>query len=793
MSLKGQYIEANTHFPLFKIRLSDADESTLSAISNEMGLGLNREEMNRARTYFVRRSRDPTDVELQTLGQTWSEHCYHKTFKGDIVTDKETIHSLLRSYIAKATRELNHPWCYSVFEDNAGIIEFERGFLIASKVETHNHPSAIEPFGGAATGTGGVIRDPLGVWAEPIACTDILGFGPLDYDISKLPRGVKHPSYILRGVVAGIGTYGNNMGIPTVNGAIIFDDSYVGNVVVYCGCIGIIPPGKYVKDTREGDIALLVGGRTGRDGIHGVTFASAELTQESEETSRSAVQIPNPIEEERMKRAILSTRDRELGSGITDLGGGGLSSAIGEMAYRSDCGVEVDLEKIPLKATDLAPWEIYISESQERMLLSVRKENLDEVLSIFKTEDVLANPIGVFTSEKRLKVRYQGYTVADIDMDFLFSPPKIRYKAEWKRKTIPEPKLKEPKDLTSHLKKLLSSPNIASKESVVRTYDHEVKGNTVLKPFQGKYAGPNDGAVIKPLDDSWRGIAISCGINPEYGKIDPYWMAASSIDEAIRNNIAVGGQRIALLDNFTWGNPDKPDRLGDLVRAVKACYNFAKAFETPFISGKDSLFNESPLGPITPTLLITAIGIVPDIRKVVSMEVKRKNSLLYLIGVTRNEMGGSAYYLSEKLSGGHVPKVNDTLAKKTFNRVSKAIDNGLLLACHDLSEGGLGVAAAEMMFSSEWGTTLDLAAVTREDLERNDLILFSESNSRFLVEVTPRKRNEFEKMMDDVPISLIGKVNSKNEFIVKGIDGTPVVTTDLKSLREAWKNLEWSR
>ncbi|UCD73063.1 MAG: phosphoribosylformylglycinamidine synthase subunit PurL [Candidatus Bathyarchaeota archaeon] len=793
MSLKGRYKEANTHFPLFKIQLSDADEGALLAISNEMGLGLNREEMTHVKTYFVKKSRDPTDVELQTLGQTWSEHCYHKTFKGDITTDKGIIHGLLKSYIAKATRELDHPWCYSVFEDNAGIIEFERGFLIASKVETHNHPSAIEPFGGAATGTGGVIRDPLGVWAEPIACTDVLGFGPLDYDVSKLPRGIKHPSYILRGVVAGIGTYGNNMGIPTVNGAIIFDDSYVGNVVVYCGCIGIIPPGKYVKDTREGDIALLVGGRTGRDGIHGVTFASAELTQESEETSRSAVQIPNPIEEERMKRAILSTRNQELGSGITDLGGGGLSSAIGEMAYRSGCGVEVDLEKIPLKATDLAPWEIYISESQERMLLSVRKENLDEVLSIFKTEDVLANPIGVFTSEKRLKVRYQGYTVADLDMDFLFSPPKIRYKAEWRRKTFPEPELKEPKDLTSHLKKLLSSPNIASKESVVRTYDHEVKGNTVLKPFQGKYAGPNDGAVIKPLDDSWRGVAISCGINSEYGKIDPYWMAASSIDEAIRNNIAVGGQRIALLDNFTWGNPDKPDRLGDLVQAVKACYDFAKAFETPFISGKDSLFNESPLGPITPTLLITAVGIVPDIRKVVSMEVKRKNSLLYLIGVTRNEMGGSAYYLNEKLSGGHLPKVDGPLAKKTFNRVSKAIDNSLLLACHDLSEGGLGVAAAEMMFSGEWGATLDLAAVTRENLERNDLILFSESNSRFLVEVTPRRRKEFEKLMGDIPISLIGRVNSKDEFIVKGINGTPVVTTSLKSLREAWKNLKWSR
>ena len=792
MTKEGHYTKRETSFPLFEIRLTDADDATLTAISNETGIGLNLQEMRHVKEYFTVRMRNPTDVELQTLGQTWSEHCYHKTFKGDIVTEKGVIHSLLKSYIAKATEELSPTWCYSVFEDNAGIIEFERGFLVAAKVETHNHPSAIEPFGGAATGTGGVIRDPLGVWADAIACTDVLGFGPVDYEPSKLPRGIKHPSYIMSGVVAGIGTYGNNMGIPTINGAIVFDDSYVGNVVVYCGCIGIIPPGKYVRNTRPGEIALLVGGRTGRDGIHGVTFASAELTRESEETSRSAVQIPNPIEEERMKRAILATRDRKLGSGITDLGGGGLSSAIGEMAHRSNCGVEVDLEKIPLKATDLAPWEIYISESQERMLLSIPKQNLEEVLKIFELEDVLATPIGIFTREKRLKVRYKGHIVADLDMDFLFSPPKIRYRAEWKKKAIAEPSLKEPGELTSILTSLLSSPNIASKETVVRTYDHEVKGNTVLKPFQGDFAGPNDASVIKPLDDSWRGLAISCGISPEYGKIDPYWMAASSIDEAIRNNVAVGGRRIALLDNFTWGNPDKPDRLGDLVRAVEACYDFAKIFEAPFISGKDSLFNESPMGPVTPTLLITAVGIVPDIRKVVSMEVKRKGDLIYLIGTTRDEMGGSAYYLNQNLTGGRVPRVGGKMAKTIFDRLSEAIDKGLLLACHDLSEGGLGVACAEMAFSGGLGVALNLTAAVRENLERSDLILFSESNSRFLAEVAPQNKEDFERLMTGTPIGLIGRVNSTNEFVVKGIDGRTVVRSDLEDLRAAWKNFRWS-
>ena len=792
MKNEDRYFKRSTLFPAFEICLTDADDDTLLAISNEIDIGLNLQEIKHCQEYFAGESRNPTDVELQAIGQTWSEHCYHKTFKGDIVTDEGIIHGLLRSYIAKATKELNPPWCYSVFEDNAGIIEFERGFLIASKVETHNHPSAIEPFGGAATGTGGVIRDPLGVWAEPIACTDVLGFGPLDYDFSKLPRGVKHPSYLLRGVVAGIGTYGNNMGIPTVNGAIIFDESYVGNVVVYCGCIGVIPPGKYVRDTQPGDIALLVGGRTGRDGIHGVTFASTELTQDSEETSRSAVQIPNPIEEERMKRAILAVRDRSLGSGITDLGGGGLSSAIGEMAHHSNCGVKVDLERIPLKAADLAPWEIYISESQERMLLSVRRQNLEEVLEIFKSENVLANPIGVFTPERRLKVRYKRHIVADLDMEFLFSPPRIRYRAEWKKIMIPEPSFEEPKDLTPVLTSLLSAPNTASKESIVRTYDHEVKGNTVLKPFQGRLAGPNDAAVIKPLDDSWRGVVVSCGINPEYGKIDPYWMAASSIDEAVRNNVAVGGRRIALLDNFTWGNPDIPDRLGGLVRAVKACYEFSKIFETPFVSGKDSLFNESPMGPVTPTLLITAVGITPDIRKVVSMEVKGKGDLLYLVGMTRREMGGSAYFKERGVFGGDVPKVEGVLAKKMFDHLCTAIDNRLLLACHDLSEGGLGVAAAEMAFSGGLGVELDLSAVTREELSRSDLTLFSESNSRFLVEVASSKKSEFEELMAGIPMAAIGKVDSGNNFTVRGVDGRVVVDSSLVSLREAWKSFRWS-
>jgi phosphoribosylformylglycinamidine synthase II len=785
----SRYVKKDVPFELVEIDLKDADDKQLIKISSELGIGLNLTEMRLVQDYFSRKKRNPTDVELQTIGQTWSEHCYHKTFKGNITTPNEEIRSLFKTYIAKATEELDPEWCISVFEDNAGIIEFDEKYAIAAKVETHNHPSAIEPFGGAATGTGGVIRDILAVWADPIACTDVLCFGPLDYDYGKLPAGTKHPKYVYRGVVAGIGSYGNNMGIPTVNGAINFDESYVGNVVVYCGCVGVLPKEKFVKETRAGDVALLVGGETGRDGIHGVTFASAELTKESEEVSRPAVQIANPIEEEKVKRAIVRLRDEGLASAITDIGGGGISCGTGEMAERSNLGIHVYLEKIPLKYRGLAPWEIYVSESQERMLMSVPEKNLKRVLEIFETEDVKATPIGKFTTDGILKVTYNGQTVAEVDLDFVFDPPKFVGATDWKPPKLKELTFPEPKDLTKELLGLLSLPNIASKESVIRTYDHEVKGNTTLKPLQSKYGGPNDAAVLKPVADSWKGVVISCGMNTNYGKIDPYWMAASGIDEAIRNNVAVGGRRIALLDNFTWGNPQKPDRLGSLINACKACYDFAKGFQTPFISGKDSLYNESPMGPVTPTLLITAIGVTPDIRKTVSMELKQPGNIIYMLGRTYPELGGSHYYQNRGYLGNSVPKVRIEEAKKTMDLITEAIDKGYLRSCHDLSEGGLAVASAEMAFSSGYGVELDLNRVPRtKELARNDFVLFSESNSRFLVEVAEKHRTEFETLMKDAVCAEVGTVKKDAILSVAGLDGKQAVHADLEELRRHWKS-----
>ncbi len=781
------YIHSKAGYALYEVALAKASDQQLIEISNELALGLSLQEMKTIQAYFKAEGRNPTDVELQTISQTWSEHCYHKTFKGKIQIDGKEIDSLFKTYIAKATKEIKPPWCFSVFEDNAGIVRFDKGYGIAAKVETHNHPSAVEPFGGAATGVGGVIRDILGVWADPIACTDVLGFGPLDYDYNKLPAGVKHPKYVYMGVTAGISAYGNNMGIPTVNGAIYFDESYTGNVTVYCGCIGLLPLNKFTKNAKPEHIIVLAGGKTGRDGIHGVTFASAELTEKSEEISRPAVQIADPIEEEKVKRAIIEIRDLQLASATTDLGGGGLSSAVGETAEKFDCGTTIDLDKVPLKYQGLAPWEIYISESQERMLITVPPENLERVMAIFEKEDVQATAIGKLTTQRRLQLNFNGEKVADMDMAFLFNPCKSMKTATIETPSFTEPEFPQPENLTETLLQLLSAPNIASKESVIRTYDHEVKGNTTLKPLQGEYAGPNDAAVLKPLDDSWKGLAISCGMNPNYGKIDAYWMAASAIDEAVRNNIAVGGRRIALLDNFTWGNPEKPERLGSLVRACEACYDFAKAFRTPFISGKDSLYNESPLGPVTPTLLITAIGIIPNIQFTTSMDLKAPGNLLYIIGDTFNELGGSEYYKLKGYLGASVPKVKGAKAKRTFRAVTKAIDSGLIKSCHDLSEGGLAVAAAEMAFAGGYGLELDLGKVPGKALERNDFVLFSESNSRFLIEVSEKDRQEFEALMKGKTCAQIGKVTKDEKLLIHGLNQKIVVDASLAELRRSWK------
>ncbi len=793
------------------VDMLDADDEKLQQISNEGMLSLNLAEMLAIQKYFAGIGRNPTDVELETLAQTWSEHCVHKTFRGLIEYREydgenetvEIIDSILKSMLMRATRELDKDWCISVFSDNAGIIDFDEDYGVAFKVETHNHPSAIEPYGGAETGIGGVIRDTLGVGlgAKPILNTDVFCFGLHDVPYDELPKGTLHPRRVFKGVVAGVRDYGNRMGIPTANGAILFDQRYVGNPVVYCGNVGLIPKDKCEKLVEPGDFIVMIGGRVGRDGIHGATFASIELADDSEMTSSGAVQIGNAIMEKRMVDTLLQARDRGLYDAITDCGAGGLSSAVGEMG--EDTGARVDMEKVPLKYAGLAPWEVWLSEAQERMVLAVPPDKLDELLKVFADEDVEATVIGEFTGDGRLHLMYNGVTVADIVMEFVHNGiPRITKQAVWKKPVHEEPSFADPADLTPYLRDILSSPNVASKEWVIRQYDHEVQGGSVLKPLQGVHNdGPGDACITRPILASKRGVIISNGINPMYGDIDTYHMAASAIDEALRNAIAVGGnlEHTAILDNFSWGNPDKPDRLGTLVRAIKACYDIAVAYGTPFISGKDSLYNEytdTTTGEsisIPPTLLISAICVMPDVTKAVSMDAKSPGDAIYVAGKTYNEMGGSHYYHVRGFIGNNVPKVNPVEGKKLMDKLSEAISRGLVRACHDCSEGGIGVAAAEMAFAGGYGMSLYTKDIPKaDDVDRNDTLIFSESNSRFVIEVPESSREEFEHIMAGTDTAVIGEVVDSADFKIFGIRGNLIVSAGIWNLKEAWqKTFRW--
>ncbi len=753
-------------------------------------------------TYFQKQGRDPTDAEVETLAQTWSEHCVHKTFKGKIKCAGTTIDNLLKSTIMKVTEELNKPWCLSVFMDNAGVIDFDGRWALCFKVETHNHPSAVEPYGGASTGIGGVVRDPLGtgLGAKPILNTDVFCFAPPDFPYEKLPKGVLHPRRIFKGVRAGVADYANRLGIPTLNGAILFDERYMANPLVYCGTLGLLPKELSRRgQQRAGDLVVLAGGRTGRDGIHGVTFASEQLTDESSAASYSSVQIGNPIVEKKLIDILLQARDRGLYSRITDCGGGGLSSAVGEMA--AETGVRVYLDRVPLKYAGLSYTEIWVSESQERMALAVPPDCIDELLKLYASEDVEAAVIGEFTDDRRLQLFYNGNLVCDLDMEFLHQGrPQVEREAVWQQPQYAEPDFACPTDLGEALLDILGAWNVCSKEWVIRQYDHEVQGASVLKPLVGKCSdGPGDAAVIRPVLDSEMGAIIANGINPRYGEIDPYWMAASAIDEVLRQIIAVGGSlhKVALLDNFCWGNTNQPDILGALVRAAQACYDMALVYETPFISGKDSLHNEFEFEgktiSIPHTLLISAVSIMEDANRAISMDFKQAGDLVYIVGTTSNELGSSEYFRTRGFIGNSVPRVNPHKAKELMHKLNTAIGKGLVRACHDCSEGGIGVAVAEMAFAGGLGATIYLKSVPLgESIGRDDFILFSESNSRFLVEVAPKNKDEFEKMMSGTSLSTIGQVTDTEVLEIYGVDGRRVVTKSVGELKAAWqKPLRW--
>jgi len=815
-------------FELITVPLREMDDDALMRLSREGQLFLSLDEMHTIRDEFRQLDRDPTDVELETLAQTWSEHCSHKTLAGRIryrdPSGERQFDNMLRETIFAATEQIRRDlgeqdWCVSVFSDNAGVVRFDQRYNVVFKVETHNHPSALEPYGGANTGIGGVIRDPLGtgMGAKPIANTDVFCFAPPDTPSDALPPGVLHPRRVMRGVVSGVRDYGNRMGIPTVNGAVYFDPRYLGNPLVYCGNVGLIPREKSFKEPRPGDLIVAIGGRTGRDGIHGATFSSAELTSESETLSGGAVQIGNAITEKMVVDIVLEARDRGLYNAITDCGAGGFSSAVGEMGEH--IGAEVWLDRAPLKYQGLSYTEIWISEAQERVILSVPEEKWDALDELCRSEGVEATAIGRFEPTGRLVLKYNNQQVADLPMEFLHDgrPPVVR-EAEYQPPAVRplDRPITDAVDYSNDVLKILGSLNVCSKHWIVRQYDHEVQGGSAVKPLVGvQNDGPGDAAVVRPVLGSGRGLVIACGMNPHYGDFDTYWMAASAIDEAIRNCVAVGAdpRRIAILDNFCWGNTERAETLGSLVRAALACHDYAVVIRTPFISGKDSLNNEfrphsaeQPIA-IPPSLLISAMGQVDDVERCVTMDLKQADDYLYLVGYTGDELGGSHYALIHRLGGGQVPQVDFALARRTFEAVHRAIDSGLVRACHDLSEGGLAVAAAEMAFAGGLGARISLSQVpTTLEHPTEEQLLFSESNSRLLLEVAPEHAEALADVLADIPHACIGEVLDEPHLEIRGLPGPqptpddgldelvtrPVVELDNKTMKADWQQpLDW--
>jgi phosphoribosylformylglycinamidine synthase len=771
------------------------DDKGLAKLSLARRAALDLDEMRAIQEYFREENRDPTDVEIEMIAQTWSEHCGHKTFKAEIEVEGEskTIEGLLDTYIRAATERVKARWVRSAFVDNAGIIDFDNLHEISFKVETHNHPSAIEPFGGANTGTGGVIRDVLGVSAKPIAATDILCFGPQDADPAKIPSGVLHPRRIRSGVVAGIQDYGNKIGIPTVNGAIWYDPAYSANPLVYCGCIGIAPKGKHQRNPKSGDHIILLGGRTGRDGLRGATFSSMTMDAKTGEVSGASVQIGDPITEKGLIEVLIRARNHGLYHAVTDCGAGGLSSAVGEMGLH--LGVDVELREVQLKYAGLAPWEIWLSEAQERMVLAVPTDKIADLEKICAVFDVAITDIGRFTSDGHMRVRYNSKPVLDLENEFLDEGQPCRHL----KAVLPKPETvkkqrasAKPVDYQDVLLKLLAHPNIASKSDVIRVYDHEVQGGTTVKPLVGvENDGPSDGCVLVPIGTPGpRAIALSNGFNPEFGKTDPYRMAVSVIDEAVRNAVAVGAdpERIGLLDNFCWGDPLRPSTLGSLVAACRGCYDAAVAYGLPFISGKDSLNNEY-LGSdgkqhaIPPSLLISAVGIVEDVNRTTTMDLKVAGSTIYLLGDTKDEMGGSHFRIvtGGAVEGDAAPGMPD-YAPALYRSLHRAMAKGFVLSCHDLSEGGLAVSAAEMCLAGRLGMKLTL------DVGNSIIDLFSESNGRLLVEIHTSQVLAFENEFLGGTARYVRRIGTttENRWLTVSTHNEQLISLPVDVLVEAW-------
>jgi phosphoribosylformylglycinamidine synthase len=820
--------------PTAAVPLAGLDDAALARLSREKLLSLSVEELQAIRAFFekaagdLRRSRAglgaaPTDAELECLAQTWSEHCKHKIFNAEITYREagrppEAIRSLFKSYIRDTTSAVEQAimaregksWLVSVFHDNAGVIAATEDYHLVFKVETHNSPSALDPYGGAITGIVGVNRDPFGtgLGADLLSNTWGYCFGPSGWK-GELPAGLLHPRRIREGVHHGVIDGGNQSGIPYGRGWELFDDRYLGKPLVFCGTVGRMPAvsaGRptHVKLARPGDRIVMVGGRIGKDGIHGATFSSAELTEES---PVQAVQIGDPITQKMMFDFLLEARDRGLYSAITDNGAGGLSSSVGEMA-RQPGGAWLDLQRAPLKYQGLAPWEILVSEAQERMTLAVPAERLAELLALARAREVEATDLGAFTDDGHLEVRYAGQVVALLPLDFLHEgDPTLRIEAEW---TPPAPAPAAPQapppagaEGSALLMAFLARENLCSNELLCRTYDHEVKGLTVVKPWVGVHRDvPADATVFMIAHDAVpHGYAVAEAVFPTYSDHDAHAMAQAGVDLAVRRVIAAGARpdRVAALDNYCWpdplpgpSNPDARHKAAQLVRASKGLAEICLAYGVPLISGKDSMKNDAVVGgrriSIPPTLLSSTIALVPDVRRALTLEAAVVGEVLLLVGETRQELGGSEWAAARGLAGGEVPRCRPTELWPRYQAVSKAIRDELVVAAHAVGRGGLLHSLFLMARASGMGLGVNLATAPQGEGTSWEGLLFGETTGRFLLACRPERMDRLRRQLGQVPHAVIGSYTASERLKVS-LGAATLVDASVAELAAAWKRV----